>query len=162
MVETKKIMWMIKKDLMVLWRHKPRLISLFLFPIIMITLFGYGMGGTINNIPVVVVDQSQGPISDATLTAIKSNTLYDVKEITTDPNKGLQMVQNGQAKAAIILPTNYDNLNDTSQKSIVIDVDSSDQLAAGAVIPATQGLFNQINQQIAVQKLQSIINISCK
>ena len=155
MVETKKIMWMIKKDLMVLWRHKPSLISLFLFPIIMITLFGYGMGGTINNIPVVVVDQSQGPISDATLTAIKGNTLYDVKQITTDPNKGLQMVQSGQAKAAIILPTNYDNLNDTSQKSIVIDVDSSDQLAAGALIPATQGLFNQINQQIAVQKLQS-------
>jgi ABC-2 type transport system permease protein len=155
MVETKKIMWMIKKDLMVLWRHKPRLISLFLFPIIMITLFGYGMGGTLNNVPVVVVDQSNGPISDLTLTAIKSNTLYDVKEITTDPNKGLEMVNNGQAKAAIILPTNYDDLNDTSQKSIVVDVDSSDQLAAGAIIPATQGLFSQINQQIAVQKLQS-------
>lgn len=72
----------------------------------MITLFGYGMGGTLNNVPVVVVDQSNGPISDITLTAIKSNTLYDVKEITTDPNKGLEMVNSGQAKAAIILPTN--------------------------------------------------------
>jgi ABC-2 type transport system permease protein len=155
MVETKKIMWMIKKDLMVLWRHKPRLLSLFLFPIIMITLFGYGMGGTINNIPVVVVDQSQGAISDATLAAIKSNNLYDVKDIVTDPNKGLEMVKSGQAKAAIILPKNLDNLNDSSQKSIVVDVDSSDQLAASAIIPATQGLFSQINQQIAVQKLQS-------
>ena len=155
MVETKKIMWMIKKDLLVLWRHKPRLISLFMFPIIMIVLFGYGMGGTINNIPVVVVDQSQGPITDATLSAIKGNTLYDVKEITSDPNAGLAMVQNGQAKAAIILPTNYDNLNDTSTKSVVVDVDSSDQMAAGVIIPATQGIFNEINQQIAVQKLQA-------
>ncbi len=155
MVETKKIMWMVKKDLIVLWRHKPRLLSLFLFPIIMITLFGYGMGGTINNIPVVVVDQSQGPITDATLSAIKGNTLYNVKDITSDPNAGLAMVQNGQAKAAIILPTNYDNLNDTSQKNIVVDVDSSDQLAANAIIPTTQGIFNQINQQIAVQKLQA-------
>ena len=155
MVETKKIMWMVKKDLMVLWRHKPRLLSLFLFPIIMITLFGYGMGGTISNVPVVVVDQSHGTLTDATLSAIKSNSLYDVKEITSDPSAGLAMVQNGQVKAAIILPTNYDNLNDTSQKSIIVDVDSSDQLAAGVIIPATQGLFNQINQQIAVQKLQT-------
>ncbi len=155
MVETKKIMWMVKKDLLVLWRHKPRLLSLFLFPIIMITLFGYGMGGTINNIPVVVVDQSQGPITDATLSAIKANTLYDVKEITSDPNAGLAMVQNGQAKAVIILPTNYDNLNDTSQKSVVVDVDSSDQLAANAIIPATEGIFSQVNQQLAVQKLQA-------
>ncbi len=121
----------------------------------MITLFGYGMGGTINNIPVVVVDQSQGPITDATLSAIKGNTLYDVKEITSDPNAGLAMVQNGQAKAVIILPTNYDNLNDTSQKSVVVDVDSSDQLAANAIIPATEGVFSQVNQQIAVQKLQT-------
>jgi ABC-2 type transport system permease protein len=155
MVETKKIMWMIKKDLLVLWRHKPRLISLFLFPIIMIVLFGYGMGGTINNIPVVVVDQSQGPLTDATLSAIKGNTLYDVKDITSDPTKGLQDVQNGMVKAAIILPTNYDNLNTTSQKSIVVDVDSSDQMAAGVIIPATEGIFNGINQQIAVQKLQA-------
>ncbi len=155
MVETKKIMWMVKKDLLVLWRHKPRLISLFLFPIIMITLFGYGMGGTLNNVPVVVVDQSQGPLTDATLTAIKGNTLYDVKDITSDPAKGLQDVQNGMAKAAIILPTDYDNLNTTSQKSIVVDVDSSDQLAASAIIPATQGIFNGINQQVAVQKLQN-------
>jgi ABC-2 type transport system permease protein len=155
MVETKKIMWMVKKDLLVLWRHKPRLFSLFLFPIIMITLFGYGMGGTINNIPVVVVDQSQGPITDATLSAIKGNTLYDVKEITSDPNAALAMVQNGQAKAAIILPKNYDSLNDTSQKSVIVDVDSSDQMAASAVIPATQGVFAAINQQLAVQKLQT-------
>jgi len=121
----------------------------------MITLFGYGMGGTISNVPVVVVDQSHGTLTDATLSAIKSNSLYDVKEITSDPSAGLAMVQNGQVKAAIILPTNYDNLNDTSPKSIVVDVDSSDQMAAGVIIPATQGLFNQINQQIAVQKLQT-------
>jgi ABC-2 type transport system permease protein len=121
----------------------------------MIVLFGYGMGGTINNIPVVVVDQSQGPLTDATLSAIKGNSLYDVKDITSDPTKGLQDVQNGMVKAAIILPTNYDNLNTTSQKSIVVDVDSSDQMAAGVIIPATEGIFNGINQQIAVQKLQA-------
>lgn len=155
MVETKKIMWMIKKDLLVLWRHKPRLISLFLFPIIMITLFGYGMGGTITNIPVVVVTQSHGPVTDATLTAIKGMDLYDVKDIITDSNKGSAMVSSGQVKAAIILPTNYDNLNDTAPKSIVVDVDSSDQIAANALVPATQGLFNQLNTQIAAQKLQS-------
>ena len=160
MVETKKIMWMVKKDLLVLWRHKPRLISLFLFPIIMITLFGYGMGGTISNVPVVVVDQSQGPLTDATLTAIKGNTLYDVKDITSDPAKGLQDVQNGMAKAAIILPTDYDNLNTTSQKSIIVDVDSSDQLAASAIIPATEGIFNGINQQLAAQKLQNTTAVS--
>jgi len=85
-------MWMLKKDLLVLWRHKPRLLSMLLFPILMIALFGYGMGGTIDNLPVVVVAQSDGPITDQTLSAIKGLELYDVKDIITDPDVGKQMV----------------------------------------------------------------------
>jgi ABC-2 type transport system permease protein len=156
MVETKKIMWMFKKDLLVLWRHPPRLISILLFPIIMITLFGYGMGGTLENIPVVVVEQSHGQVTDATLNAIKGMSLYDVKDIITDPDKGKEMVQNGQVKAAIILPSNYDDMSSTQPKSVVVDVDSSDQMASSAVVPATQALFNQISNKMGVQKLEGM------
>ncbi|MGO9388559.1 MAG: ABC transporter permease [Methanobacterium sp.] len=156
MVETKKMKWMFKKDMMVLWRHKPRLISLILFPIIMITLFGYGMGGTLTNIPVVVVSQSNGPVTDATLDAIKSTSLYDVVSIINDPNKGKQMVMNGQAKAAIILPSNYDDMQSQSPKNVIIDADSSDQMATSALIPTTQSLFSQISNRIGIQELQSM------
>jgi ABC-2 type transport system permease protein len=156
MVETKKIKWMFKKDMMVLWRHKPRLISLILFPIIMITLFGYGMGGTLTNIPVVVVSQSNGPVTDATLNAIKSTNLYDVTNVINDPTKGKQMVMNGQDKAAIILPSNYDDMQSQTPKNVIIDADSSDQMATGALIPTTQALFSQISNQIGIQELQSM------
>ena len=156
MVETKKMMWMFKKDIMVLWRHKPRLIALILFPIIMITLFGYGMGGTLTNIPVVVVSQSNGPVTDATLNAIKSTSLYDVVNIINDPNKGKQMVMDGQVKAAIILPTNYDDMQSQTPKNVIIDADSSDQMATGALIPTTQALFSQISNQLGIKELQSM------
>ena len=156
MVETKEIKWMFKKDMMVLWRHKPRLISLILFPIIMITLFGYGMGGTLTNIPVVVVSQSNGPVTDATLNAIKSTNLYDVTNVINDPTKGKQMVMNGQDKAAIILPSNYDDMQSQTPKNVIIDADSSDQMATGALIPTTQALFSQISNQIGIQELQSM------
>lgn len=156
MVETKKIMWMIKKDLLVLWRHKPRLISIFLFPIIMITLFGYGMGGELENIPVVVVEQSHGQITDATLNAIKEMSLYDVKDIITDPDKAKQMVERGEVRAAIILPSNYNDINDTKPKSVLFEVDSSDQMATTAVLPATQALFNQISVELGMQKLEAM------
>ena len=156
MVETKKMMWMFKKDIMVLWRHKPRLIALILFPIIMITLFGYGMGGTLTNIPVVVVSQSNGPVTNATLNAIKSTSLYNVVNVINDPNKGKQMVMDGQVKAAIILPSNYDDMQSQTPKNVIIDADSSDQMATGALIPTTQALFSQISNQLGIQELQSM------
>ncbi|MDI6643970.1 MAG: ABC transporter permease [Methanobacteriaceae archaeon] len=145
---------MLKKDLMVLWRHKPRLLSLFLFPIIMITLFGYGMGGELTNIPIVVVDQSNGDVTDATLNAIKNMDLYDVRDIISNPDEAREMVANGEVKAAIILPTNYDNLTDPQAKNVQIYVDSSDQMATTAVVPATQALFNEISKKLGIQKLE--------
>jgi len=156
MVETKKIMWMIKKDLLVLWRHKPRLISIFLFPILMIALFGYGMGGSIENIPVVVVKQSDGQITDATLNAIKNMSLYNVKDIISDPQRGREMVESGEVKAAIILPSDYEDLASNNSKSVVIYVDSSDQMATQTLVPITQALFSQISSQIGMQKLEAM------
>ena len=155
MVETKKIMWMLKKDLLVLWRHKPRLFSIFLFPILMIALFGYGMGGSIENIPVVVVKESNGPVTDQTLSAIKGLPLYDVKDIISDPDQGKKMVENGQVKAAIILPPDYEDINSSQSKAVTIYVDSSDQMATQALVPATQALFTQISAQLGIEKMQA-------
>nr|WP_282731776.1 ABC transporter permease [Methanobacterium alcaliphilum] len=154
-METKKVVWMLKKDLMVLWRHKPRLISLMLFPIIMITLFGYGMGGSLENIPVVVVDQSHGSLTNHTLNEIKNMSLYEVKGIISDPDKGKSMVESGQVKAAIILPSNYDNLTSNQAQSVVLYVDSSDQMASQAIIPATQSLFSRISAEVGIEKMQN-------
>lgn len=155
MVEGKKIVWMLKKDLLVLWRHKPRLFSIFLFPIIMIALFGYGMGGSIDNLPVVVVKQSSGPITDQTLSAIKGLDLYDVKDIMTDPDKAKDMVKNGQVKAAIILPSDYEDMNSTQSKAVTIYIDSSDQMATQTLVPVTQALFTQISTQMGLAKIQT-------
>lgn len=155
MVESKKIMWMLKKDLLVLWRHKPRLISIFLFPILMIALFGYGMGGTIENIPVVIVKQSSGPITDQTLSTIKGLDLYDVKDIITDPDEGREMVKNGEVKAAIILPSDYEDINSSQSKAVTIYVDSSDQMATQTLVPTTEALFTQISTRLGLAKIQT-------
>lgn len=155
MVEGKKIMWMLKKDLLVLWRHKPRLFSIFLFPILMIALFGYGMGGTIDNLPVVVVKQSSGPVTDQTLSAIKGLDLYDVKDIISDPDKAKDMVKKGQVKAAIILPSDYEDITSSESKAVTIYVDSSDQMATQVLVPSTQALFTQISTQMGLAKIQT-------
>ncbi len=155
MVETKKLKWIFKKDIMVLWRHKPRLISYLLFPIIMITLFGYGFGGTVTDIPVVIVSQSSGPVTDATINAIKSTSLYDVTSIINDPTQGKQMVLDGQVKAAIILPPNYDETSNPTPKNVILDIDSSDEIVSSALIPTTDALFSQLSNQIGVQQLQA-------
>jgi len=152
-MEGKKFLWMLKKDLLSLWRHPSRMIAMFLFPIIMITLFGYGMGGSIENIPIAIAEQSDGDITNETLMAIKNMTLFEVKNISTDVEAIKEMVDKGDVKAAIILPPNFDDMNSTQIKTVVLYLDSSDQIASQAIVPATQQLFNQINAMVSAEKL---------
>ena len=155
-MEGKKFMWMLKKDLLTLWRHKPRLISMLLFPIIMITLFGYGMGGSIENVPIAIVDQSEGDMTDATLGAIKNMSLFEVKSINNNVDEAKKMVESGEVKAAVILPPNYDELTTDQSKMVVLYLDSSDQIAGQAIVPAMQGLFNQLSAKMGAEKLANL------
>ncbi|MCC9261615.1 MAG: ABC transporter permease [Methanobrevibacter woesei] len=145
MLELKKIKWMIKKEFIVLKRHPSRLVSILAFPIIMILLFGYGMGGDLTNLPVVVVAQDDGVLTNATLEAVKSTDTFHVEDITTDVNTAKEKVDSGEVKAAIILPKEFDNFTTDQSKAATLYLDSSDQMASQVIIPVAQQLFAKVS-----------------
>lgn len=150
MIEPNKFWWMIKKELISLKRHPVRLVSILAFPIIMILLFGYGMGGEMTDLPIVVVSQDQGDLTDLTLDTIKSTETYHVVEVIDSLSEGKARVDSGEVKAAIILPSDYDS--DTSQqKGVTLYLDSSDQMASQILESSTQGIFYRLSNMVASQ-----------
>lgn len=150
MIEPKKFWWMIKKELISLKRHPGRLISIIAFPIIMMLLFGYGMGGEMTDLPIVVVSQSDGDLTDLTLDTIKSTETYDVVEVMDDLDDGKARVDSGDVKAAIILPSDYDD-DSSQQKGVTLYIDSSDQMASQILESSTEGIFYRISNMVASQ-----------
>ena len=147
MIEPKKFWWMIKKDLISLKRHPARLVSILAFPIIMILLFGYGMGGEMTDLPIVVVSQY---LTDLTLDTIKSTETYHVVEVIDSLDEGKERVDSGEVKAAIILPSDYDK-DSNQQKGVTLYIDSSDQMASQILESSTQGIFYRISNMVASQ-----------
>lgn len=151
-MENKKIWWMIKKDLLTLWRHKVQFASLILFPILMIALCGWGMGGTVENTPVVIVKQTSGQITDQTINAIKADNTFEVKDILSDPDEAKKMVDNGDVRSAIILSSDYEN---EGSRNAILYIDSSDQMTTQMVVPTTQRIFASLSEQIKMSKMES-------
>ena len=151
-MESKKIWWMIKKDLLTLWRHKVQFISLILFPILMIALCGWGMGGTVENTPVVIVKQTSGYITDQTINAIKADKTFEVKDILSDPDEAKKMVDDGKVKSAIILSSDFE---EEGSRNAILYIDSSDQMTTQMVVPTTQRIFASLSEQIEMSKLES-------
>lgn len=157
MIEPRKFWWMIKKELISLKRHPSRLVAIIVFPIIMILLFGYGMGGDMTDLPIVVVSQSSGDLTDVTLDTIKTTETYHVVEVIDSMEEGKERVDSGEVKAAIILPSDYDE--DTSnQKAVTLYLDSSDQMASQILESATQGIFYRLSNMVAAQTSVSTQN----
>ena len=156
MFEFKKLKWMIKKEWLSLYRHPGRLISIIIFPIVIILLFGYGMGGDLTDLPIVVSSLDEGNLTDLTLDTIKENSAFDVVNITSDQQIAKEMVDKGEVKAAILLPSNYD-ASDTQQKTVVLYLDSSDQMASQVLEPSAQAIFSQISIK---QTLSQQVNLN--
>lgn len=156
MIEFKKFGWMIKKELISLKRHPARLVSIIAFPIIMILLFGYGMGGDMTDLPIVVVSQSHGDLTDLTLDTIKSTDTYHVVKVMDDQQKAEKMVDNGEVKAAIIMPNDYDDTNSSSQKAVTLYLDSSDQMASQILDSSTQAIFYRLSNMVASGSVTAI------
>lgn len=152
MMESKKIWWMIKKDLLTLWRHKVQFVSLILFPILMIALCGWGMGGTVENTPIVIVKQTSGYITDQAINAIKEDKTFEVKDILSDPDEAKKMVDNGEVKSAIILSSDFEN---DGSRNAILYIDSSDQMTTQMVVPTTQRIFASLSEQIEINKIAS-------
>ena len=159
MIEPNKFWWMIKKELITLKRHPARLVSILAFPIIMILLFGYGMGGEMTDLPIVVVSQSHGDLTDLTLDTIKTTETYHVVEVLDSLSEGKERVDSGEVKAAIILPPDYDE-NTTQQKGVTLYIDSSDQMASQILESSTQGIFYRLSNMVAAQTSVSTQNAS--
>ena len=149
-MEIKKFGWMIKKELISLKRHPGRLVSIIAFPIIMILLFGYGMGGEMTDLPIVVVSQSHGDLTDITLDTIKTTETYHLVEVLDNIDDAKSRVDTGEVKAAIILPSDYDK-NTNTQKAVTLYLDSSDQMASQILESSTQGIFYRLSNMVASQ-----------
>ena len=152
MMERKKIWWMIKKDLLTLWRHKVQFVSLILFPILMIALCGWGMGGTVENTPVVIVKQTSGYITDQAINAIKEDKTFEVKDILSDPDEAKKMVDKGEVKSAIILSSDFEK---DGSRNAILYIDSSDQMTTQMVVPTTQRIVASLSEQIEINKIAS-------
>ncbi len=118
----------------------------------MIALCGWGMGGTVENTPVVIVKQTSGEITDQTINAIKVDKTFEVKDILSDPDEAKKMVDNGEAKSAIILSADYES---EGKRNAILYIDSSDQMTTQMVVPTTQRIFASLSEQIEMSKVES-------
>ncbi|MDD5337699.1 MAG: hypothetical protein PHS02_04415, partial [Candidatus ainarchaeum sp.] len=79
LVDLRKIAAIVRKNWLVLARDKVRLAPLFIFPFIMVILFGFTAGTTPKHIPAALVDYDNTQLSREVQTELYANDLFSVE-----------------------------------------------------------------------------------
>jgi ABC-2 type transport system permease protein len=136
--------WIIMiKEFKQIFRKKVLIIPLFMFPIIMIIFFGYGMGGTVKNVAILIINDDTGTASSSIVHEIGSYIpkYGDVKMFSITYTKDMaqseaeRQIDTGLYKAVLIIPQDYsERVAKKESVTLTLLTDASDTTSTGIII----------------------------
>jgi len=161
--------WLVAKRVFKFIIRDKRLVVLMLVvPIVMALVIGYGFGGEINHVDVIIVDLDEPTVipvsfSDQLVEYLDEKTdLVDITLIISptidDWNTSKQAVLDGEFKGAIFFPVNFTNALASkllygldNQTFIEIFVDNSNPQVSGSIIKAvSEGFQNEFGSNLGL------------
>ncbi|MGB9926857.1 MAG: ABC transporter permease [Methanosarcina sp.] len=131
-----------KKEFKQFSRKKALLVPFFLFPIIMMVFFGYGMGGTVKNAPILIVNDDTGMASSSLVHEIGSfspkfgdDPMFSIT-YTKDmsQSEAENKIDAGMYKAVLLIPHDYTELTTKNQTAtLTLLTDSTDTTTSGII-----------------------------
>jgi ABC-2 type transport system permease protein len=120
-----------RKEFMHIVRDPRTLVLIFLIPIIQMTLLGYAATNDIENIALAVLDGDQSADSRALVKAYEATGYFDVTDYVESEKEMAFLLDRGDVRAAIVIPTDYGSNVTSGQKvDVGFVIDGSDPTVA--------------------------------
>lgn len=119
-----RFMTIVKKEFIQVKRDPISLRIPFIMPIVLMLLFGYAVNTQVDKIPTVILDQSSSVESRQYVDSFKSNEYFDIKYTANDEQELKKLIDEGKAKAAIVVPKDYNTKlknNEAAEVKLIID-----------------------------------------
>ena len=95
-----------KKEIRQLMRDKRMLFVLFMFPIILLIIFGYAINFDVHHVKMVIYDRDKSVDSRDYVNALTSSDYFDLVGYITDENQIKQILDTQEAQCVIVFPEN--------------------------------------------------------
>jgi ABC-2 type transport system permease protein len=150
----KRLLAIIKKEIIHIKRDKPSLMMGFVAPIVMILLFGYAVNTDIDHIKTAVLDMDKTEMSRNVVKAFENSNYFDVVEYVSNIDELKREIDSNRIKAGIVINSGFSQGIDRNEKpELLFIVDGSDPSIARTAY--SSGLFTAqaFSSEIKVNKL---------
>jgi ABC-2 type transport system permease protein len=162
-----------RRDLLDLWRAKMLLFFFILFPILLMSMFGYiypptpksnpttgSIGTAFPNLPVSLVQMDDGKtanlIAARFIQISEQQGLFVVSQNPSYQSARNQLVE-GKLKGIVIIPQGFSDAVDARQPAIIqVTVDETNPTTATVVQSEISAVFNMIGSSISAQNIKNM------
>ncbi len=157
LIDIKKMWAIVLKNWKVLRGDMVRLVPLFMFPMMMIVIFGYTSGNLPKEIPAGLVDYDHTAFSYGVHQQLSGTELYTIKYLVSTQDEGKRLMDEGKIKVLFVLP---DGLGESvaagKPAQISVMVDESDSSVAQIARSFAQSFALSLSQQATAARLAAI------
>lgn len=127
-----RLLTIVRKEFIHIYRDIRTLSLIAFLPILMLMLLGYAVANDIENISLVVVDQSRTDASRAYLDKFSASLMFDLKYQVDSEADLLDLIDRGKAQAGLFIPANFAR-HDHDQTTVQVYIDGSDPAIAQVI-----------------------------
>jgi len=126
-------------------------------PMLMLILFGYALTLDIDNVPMVIWDQSESNVSREFISQFKGSRYFSIREFIHNYREMEEFIDSGKALMALIIPTDFaKRINSNRSTSVQLIVDGSDSNTATIAMSYVNFVTQNYSQNIATRNMQRI------
>lgn len=147
----KRIFAQVRKELTQIRRDRLALVLALVLPVILLALFGFAISLSVTDLPIVVQDLDQSPLSREYIDAFRQSLTFRVVAAPVD-EPPMRALEDGTARAAVIIPDHFGrDLARGQRTDVQMLVDATDANTANIMRGASSAITQTFNRQLAVR-----------
>ncbi len=126
----------IRKEFIQIIRDSRTMVLIIVMPILQLFLLGYAATTDVKNVPLAVWDQNRTAQSRTLLDAFRSADYFNIAYIVGSQDEYRNLIENGQARAVLIIPPDYDRELSQGRAQVLMVLDGSDATVGSTALSA--------------------------
>lgn len=126
-------------------------------PMLLLVLFGYALTLDVDNVPMVVWDQSDTPEGRDLISRFGGSRYFAIRKYVTSYEQIDEAINSGEALAALVIPTDFSELLKAGYDAPVqLLVDGSDSNTATIVLGYVRNVVQGYSSQVLIDRMEQL------
>ncbi|HTF20825.1 MAG TPA: ABC transporter permease [Chryseolinea sp.] len=147
----KRFATFLRKEFAHVLRDRKTLLILFGMPIVQILIFGFALTNEVTNARIVIVDQSNDPMTRKIIDRLEASRYFDIGETVSDPALIEPSFRSGKTKLVVVFPSGFEQrLAHENTAQVQVLADASDPNTATTLTNYVSFVLQDFQQELSL------------